>query len=260
MLICKIIFQNIISCCCALLSLQPILHVDVIKLDQHIMQRVHEILGFLFCLFSHISIMLLDLEEFDFSLIACINAGIAVDRIAQDFNHHISAYCLMAHITMADWTCQVNHCCYLLDGNGLECSTCYMRQIPSAWIIAQDHLAKLKLSLQITDQNHLLTGDCSILHVITLTKNHLPAPNLPNSHTLCSIHVMGFLQLKDIGTWSVDNANYTFFQMAQLPHSRWSDAQKKNWEVLHEAFEHICIGTLYNSQSDLILMCQCRRI
>ena len=51
----KIISQNIISRCRALLSLQPILHADATRLDQRIMMRVHTCLSFPFCPSSIVS-------------------------------------------------------------------------------------------------------------------------------------------------------------------------------------------------------------
>ncbi|KAF8235277.1 hypothetical protein L208DRAFT_1257842 [Tricholoma matsutake] len=102
-LICKVVSQNIISRCRALLSLQPILHDDVIRLDQRIMKHMHAILGFPFCPSSLVSTLPLALGGFDFPSLAHINAGITIDGLARDLNHHIPAYRMMALITLADW-------------------------------------------------------------------------------------------------------------------------------------------------------------
>ena len=110
-LICKIITQNLISQCRALLSLQPILHADTQRLDQRLTQRVHKILGFPFCLSSKLLTLPLELGGFDFLSISRINTSIAVDGLVQDLNHHIPAYQLMATVMLADWTCQINGWC-----------------------------------------------------------------------------------------------------------------------------------------------------
>ena len=80
-LIRKIITQNLISRCRALLSLQPILHVDARRLDQRLTQRVHEILGFPFCPSSKLLTLPLELGGFDFPSVSRINAGIAIDGL-----------------------------------------------------------------------------------------------------------------------------------------------------------------------------------
>lgn len=65
-LVCKILAQNLISKCRALLSLQPILHADAIKLDQRMTRQVHDILGFPFCPSSKLLTLPLDLGGFEF--------------------------------------------------------------------------------------------------------------------------------------------------------------------------------------------------
>lgn len=60
------------------------------------MQRVHEILGFPFCPSSVVVTLPLNLGGFDFPSLARINAGIAVEGLAKDLNHHIMAYRVMA--------------------------------------------------------------------------------------------------------------------------------------------------------------------
>ena len=91
-LICKIVAQNIVSRCCAMLYLQRIKHSDVEALDKQIIEKVHLVLGFPFRPSSRIATLLLSLHGFEFSSIARINAGIAVAGISRDPNHHIRSY------------------------------------------------------------------------------------------------------------------------------------------------------------------------
>lgn len=104
----KIVSQNIISRCRALISLQPIKQIDAEDLDHRIMRKVHDELGFPFQPRTSILTLPVDRHGLGFPSVARINAGIAVDGLTRDLNHHIPAYRTMALITMADWTCDIN--------------------------------------------------------------------------------------------------------------------------------------------------------
>ncbi|KNZ80992.1 hypothetical protein J132_03286 [Termitomyces sp. J132] len=202
-----------------------------------------------------------DLGGFDFPSIARINTGIAIDRLARDLNHHIPVYCLMANITLADWSCHINSCCYPLDGRGLERTfSRYSGSILAAWIVAHEHLAKLGLSLRQTDASYLLEGRCSISHALTSTMDVL-RPNYPvNGHTLRSIRSMGFYQLQDIGKWAVNNSGSSSFVVSEMPAGKWSSAQRRNWELIRCACSRIQIGMLYAGQPELLLPVDQRRL
>jgi hypothetical protein len=94
----------------------------------------------------------------EFPSVARINAGIAVEGLTRDLNHHIPAYRLIARINLADWNCSINDCMNPLDGRGLIKSfTRYYRKIPASWIIAQKAMStlSLKLSLRLTDYSYI---------------------------------------------------------------------------------------------------------
>ena len=91
-LIRKIVAQNIVSKCHAMLYLQPIKQSDAEALDKQIIEKVHLALGFPFRPSSRIATLPLSHHGFDFPSIARINAGIAVAGISQDLNHHIPTY------------------------------------------------------------------------------------------------------------------------------------------------------------------------
>lgn len=260
-LIRKILAQNLISKCRALLSLQPVLHADAVKLDQHLTRRVHDILGFPFCPSSNLLTLPLDLGGFEFPSIARINAGITVDGLLRDLNHHISAYRIMAKITLADWTCYINNCIYPLDGRGLERNfSRFLGSIPSAWLIAHEHLANLRLALRQTDVSFLREGNCSISHVVAAAKSVPHVDNALTGHAIRSIRSMGFTKLRDLGFWSVDTNQSTLFIVRDIPEGRWSEAQRRNWTIVKEALAHTHIGTLYTGQFDLLYTKDHRRV
>jgi hypothetical protein len=256
----KIVSQNIVSHCRALLSLQPILHVDAVRLDQRIMKRVHASLGFPFCPSSIVSTLPLLFGGFDFPSLVRINAGIAIDGLARDLNHHIPAYRMMALVTLADWTCQINRCVYPLDREGLSRSfTRFIGSIPAAWIIAQNQMSKLDLSLRQTDQSHLLEGHCSISHALSLIKPSIPQAEHPTGHAIRSLRSMGYRLLSHIGSWTVNSHNLTSFNVRALPPGNWSHAQRKNWNWVKTFLSQAQIGALYSGPADLLLSRSRRR-
>jgi hypothetical protein len=81
----------------------------------------------------------------------------------------------MARLTLADWTCVINHCVHPLDGKGLHRDfTGQYQKIPAAWIIAHKVMTMLdlKLALQVTDSSHILCSEVSLHHVINIAKAH----------------------------------------------------------------------------------------
>ncbi|KAF5380096.1 hypothetical protein D9615_006221 [Tricholomella constricta] len=264
----KIVSQNIVSKCRALLSLQPISHSDAILLDQLVARRVHETRGFPFCPNSLISTLPLDLGGFDFPSIARINAGIAIDGLYRDLNHHIPAYRTMARITLADWTCQINGCRSPLDGGGRERSFSHSKgSIPSSWITAHHAMSSLStpLSLRSTDQCHLVRGECAIAHAIYATRSSQSSVSsttipTPNGHTIRSLKSMGILELRQIGQWMVGTSGTTTFKMLPLPPGRWTDAQIRNWEITGRFMAGAEVRCLYHGDPELLMSRPSRRL
>jgi hypothetical protein len=140
----KIVMQNIASKCRALLSLQPIKQADAELLDSKIITKVHELCGFPFHPSTQIATLPISLHGFNFPSIARINAGIAVEGLGRDLNHHVPAYRTMARIALADWMCEKSDCIYPLDGAGLDKDfTHYAHSIPMAWIVAQKTIVNM---------------------------------------------------------------------------------------------------------------------
>jgi hypothetical protein len=109
----------------------------------------------------------------------------------------------MALITLADWTCQINRCVYPLDREGLSRSfTCFIGLIPAAWIIIQNQMSKLDLSLCQMDQSHLLEGHYSISHALSLIKPSIPQAKHPTGHAIRLLGSMGFHLLSHCKGWN----------------------------------------------------------
>ncbi|KAF9530624.1 hypothetical protein CPB83DRAFT_763031, partial [Crepidotus variabilis] len=113
-LIRKIVAQQIIPRCRALLYLQPLKQADAEALDKAILKKVHDKLGLPFQPNSLIALLPIAQHGLGFPSLARINASIAVSGLARDLNHHIPAYRTMAMITLQDWMCDKNNCKYPL--------------------------------------------------------------------------------------------------------------------------------------------------
>ena len=169
MLIWKIVAQCITSRCRALISIQPIKDSDAILLDQQIAGKVHHCFSFPYRPNTDVITLPVSYPGMEFPSIARINAGIAVEGLPRDLNHHIPAYRLMARLTLADWMCDINSCVNPLDGRGLDKDFVrYYHKIPASWIFAQKGMSKLnpKLSLRLTDSSHIIRGEISISHAL----------------------------------------------------------------------------------------------
>ncbi|KIK04953.1 hypothetical protein K443DRAFT_92029 [Laccaria amethystina LaAM-08-1] len=81
-LIRKIVSQNIVSRCRALLSLQPVKQSDADALDRLVVHKVHDALGFPFQPSTPIATLPVSYHGFDFPSIARINAAITVNGIS----------------------------------------------------------------------------------------------------------------------------------------------------------------------------------
>ncbi|KAJ7164514.1 hypothetical protein C8R46DRAFT_1177069 [Mycena filopes] len=196
-LIRKIVKQNIVSRARALLSLQPIKHVDALELDTKIKMKIHMETGMPFAPNT-------DYHGLDFPSIARINDSIAIDGLHRDLNHPIPSYRSIALITLADWTCDINTCIYPLDGPGLARDfTHHSNKIPQAWIIAQKAMrtATPPISLKRTDSSEILTGSGSVVHALNLLSHHRPAQPIPDGHARRSMRAKGLLKLSDFGSW-----------------------------------------------------------
>ncbi|KAJ7143111.1 hypothetical protein C8R43DRAFT_891911 [Mycena crocata] len=204
----KVTSQCLISRCRALLSLQPIKQTDAEELDRKIMKKIHGELGMPFAPNTLILDLPLKFHGLEFPSLARINAGIAIDGMARDLNHHIDAYRTMARITMADWTCSINSCVNPIDGPGLLTEfSHYPGKIPYAWIIAQKVMGRMtpKLSLRLTERTEILKGEVSLSHCAAVHEYHSPTPKGSrkpfDGNNLRSLRGKGIRLISDVGKW-----------------------------------------------------------
>jgi hypothetical protein len=88
----------------------------------------------------------------------------------------------MALISLADWTCQHNHCIHPLLKPYTTSLTSPSRQtyIPFAWALAQKTLSRLNISFLPTDLQYLIAGNVSLRHLhsqsLHLLSDVMPIP------------------------------------------------------------------------------------
>jgi hypothetical protein len=213
------------------LSIQPIKPGDALTLDKVIASKIHHITGFPYNPNTVILTLPLDLHGLDFPLLYHINAGIAIEGLWRDLNYHVPAYWKMARLTLADWTCTINHCLYPLDGKGLlRDFTGHYWKIPAAWIIAQKVMMILepKMALRSIDCSHILRGEVSLSHVLNITKAH--GKLVPDGRVIKTLSSRGVMQLADIGTWQTANGIVTQFKFVANEPSwvNWTAKAKEN--------------------------------
>ena len=234
----KIVSQNIVSRCRALLSLQHIKQADAEALDKVVIRKVHNALGLPFQLSSIIATLPVSHHGLGFPSIARINASLAIEGLMRDLNHHIPAYRAIAKITLVDWMCKKNNCSYPLDDSGLQRDFSRLDQsIPSTWLTAHCTLNKLGLSLRETDQSYITQGDVSISHIIHSCSHTCPQiPATVNGTTLRSLRLKGLRKLADVGSWAIDPYRNIVMHLVQ-PHidRSWSTAARQNWNKLFNA-------------------------
>lgn len=204
-LIRKIVAQNIVSRCRALLYLQPIKPADAEALDKIIIRRVHDLTGFPFRPNYDIATLPIALHGLGFPSISRINASIVLNGISRDLNHLIPAYRSMAAITLADWTCDKNGCQYPLDGVGLQRDMSLIKNIPSTWLFAHKTMRSIGLSFRRTDQSEILRGDVSLSHLASIAGHSAQeVPDRINGHRLRSLRAHGFKTLSQVGCWKFE--------------------------------------------------------
>ncbi len=259
----KIVSQNIVSRCRALLSLQPIKQIDAETLDKIIIRKVHDALGFPFQPSSIIATLPVSQHGFGFPSIARINASLAVEGLMRDLNHHIPAYRTLAKITLVDWMCEKSDCSYPLDGMGLRKDFCRLDQsIPSAWLTAHRMLKILDLSLRETDQSYILKGDVSLSHLIrSCSHSHSQISATINGTSLCSLRLKGVRKLADVGKWMIDGSGNIVTCLRQpLFEKSWSKAAHQNWIRLSDAIQgKMRIDDILSGPVDLIVPCHIRK-
>ena len=256
-LIRKIIAQNVISKCRALLSLQPVTPKDAEQLDSLIMRKVHEALGFPFLPSTSIATLPVAQHGFSFPSVSRINAGLSVEGLSRDLNHHIPAYRMMALLTRADWICEKCGCVNPLDGIGLQ-KDCIrqLKSIPASWIIAQKTMRSISLSLKETDQSYVPIGDVSLAHAINIFNHKISITNPElkiNGTALRTLQRRGIKKISDVGKWLVNNdGTVTIHAYHQVFDKSWTLPASRNWTNITETLrDHLHIDDLLCGTTEL---------
>ncbi len=240
----KIVGQNVVSKCRALLSLQPLMPADAKTLDRLIMKKVHEALGFPFQPSTEIAMLPVSAHGFGFPSISIINTSLSMEGLQRDLNHHIPAYHDMARITMADWICEKADCLNPIDGSGQQRDfRRQLKQIPASWITAQIMMKTMGMSLKQTDQSEILQGEVSLSHMVNIC-NHRTAQSerVVNGTTLLSLKRKGIFLLKHIGKWDISAAGTLKINTAQFSTAAsgiWTPAATANWKKIKDMLENI---------------------
>nr|VWO97891.1 Cytochrome P450 3A13 [Ganoderma boninense] len=106
----RIISQCLISCIRPYLSYQPITRARAADLDHLLAACVHHYFRFPFRFNSSLLFLPITHFGFDFPSIVQLNDIAAISGLIRDLNHHVPTFRTMARITLADWTCLLNHC------------------------------------------------------------------------------------------------------------------------------------------------------
>ena len=258
-LIRKITARNIVSRCRALLSLQPVMPKDAEHLDSLIMRKVHDALGFPFQPSTTIATLPVARHGFGFPSIARINAGLSIEGLSRDLNHHIPAYRTMALITRADWICEKCNCINPLDGAGLQKDcTRQLKSIPASWIIAQKTMCTISLSLKETDQSYVPKGDISLAHAVNIFNHKVSIagqdPNLKISGTaLRTIQRKNIMRIQDLGKWLInDDGSVTIHPQGQIFDKSWTQPARRNWTTITKTLQdHLDIDDLLCGATEL---------
>jgi len=111
----------------------------------------------------------------------------------------------MAAITLADWTCSLNHCVNPLNDISLTSPMAFTHrpQLPFAWALAHSTLYKTSLSIRSTDLFYLVSGNIFISHLYCQSLRLLPSltPTV-SSHVFSNFKKHNFFLLKHFRSFS----------------------------------------------------------
>ncbi|KAI1787599.1 hypothetical protein LXA43DRAFT_861242, partial [Ganoderma leucocontextum] len=197
----RIVSQCLISRIRSYLAYQPIARAHADELDRLLATRIHDYLRFPFRFNS--SLLYLPLSSFGFAFpsVARLNDAAALFGLIRDLNHHVPSFRTLARITLADWTCMLNHCHFPLEGAVARSFSPSQRTLPFAWIVAADVLRSLRLAIRDTDQSYLFTGDVALRHLSHILP---PPPASPSSHIITNLERAGFTHLSHLASWQPD--------------------------------------------------------
>ncbi|KAG6828079.1 hypothetical protein H0H92_009307, partial [Tricholoma furcatifolium] len=173
----------------------PVTRAQAISLDHAISEKVHSLLGFPFRFPTALLTLPVASRGLGFPSISAINDACAVNGIIRDLNHPSTTFRHPALVTLADWTCQLNKCSFPLTTPGIVQTPGRLgAHIPHAWVLAQDVLRDLDISIRDTDLSGILHEEVNIQHLYNITQvllspNLTPLSNPPNPTSPSNPHI-----------------------------------------------------------------------
>lgn len=182
--VCYLISQCLVSCICPYLSYQPVTHACATELDHLLAQCVHEYFHFPFQFNSTLLFLPISQLGFGFPSVTHLNDTTAVSGLLCDLNHHVNTFRIMAHITLADWTCFLNTCHSSLEDITSHPFTHSLYVLPTASVIALNVLCHYRIAIHSTDQSFLFSGDAALHHLAHIFSSH---PGTPSSLAITNL-------------------------------------------------------------------------
>ncbi|KAI1797959.1 hypothetical protein LXA43DRAFT_876219 [Ganoderma leucocontextum] len=251
----RIVSQCLISRIRSYLAYQPIARAHADELDHLLATRIHDYLRFPFRFNSSLLYLPLSSFGFTFPSVARLNDAAALSGLIRDLNHHIPSFRTLARITLADWTCMLNHCHFPLEGAVARSFSRSQRTLPFAWIVAADVLRSLHLAVRDTDQSYLFTGDVALRHLSHILP---PPPASPSSHVITNLERAGFTHLSHLASWQPDEAHPSLpsFTFRLVPHAHLPDALRpyaasRDWPLVHKWLSTLTLPDLARASAGL---------
>ncbi|PBK65559.1 hypothetical protein ARMSODRAFT_851529, partial [Armillaria solidipes] len=244
----RVLSQCLVSKLRPHLAYQPISDTDAVHLDHLIAAKVHEYFSFPFHFNSSLLSLPLSLHGFDFPSVSHLNRVAAVNGLLRDLNHHIGTFQNMARITLADWTCQLNHCVFPLHGTSLNAS--FMRHqssLPFQWRLAHDTMRQNGLSIRNTDLSFLFYGDVSLRHL----NRTLPPPLTLPPQFITNLANAGLTYLFDTAFFSTDPLDHAVLRLQPRLNVQFQNATTRAEEQWLQTSQWLSSLTLMDLALDL---------
>jgi hypothetical protein len=178
-----------------------------------IAHKVHVYIGMPFRFTSSTLSSPLSKWGLNFPSISHLNDALAVSGMQRDLNHTIPTFHNMATITLANWTCQLNHCHSPLSRPRERHSFSRAKHLlPYSWIHAHHVLHQLDLSFCSTDLSFITSGNVSLIHLYNLiTPPNQNRSSIISPSLLSHFQNSGISFLHQVGYWDFSNNSLMFF-------------------------------------------------
>nr|VWP02165.1 Trihydroxynaphthalene reductase (EC (T3HN reductase) [Ganoderma boninense] len=246
----RIISQCLISRIRPYLSYQPVTRAQATDLDHLLAATVHHYFKFPFRFNSSLLFLPITHFGFDFPSIVQLNDIAAISGLVRDLNHHVSTFRTMARITLADWTCLLNHCESPLERPTTRHFARSMQVLPAAWVIALNALQHLQLSVRSSDQSHLYSGDVSLRHLHHLFPHH---PLLPSSLAITNLERAHLSHLSHLASWNVSatTQSYTLKPHPHVTHALSTFSARHDWPAVQCWLRALSLADITNAAAGL---------